>query len=109
MKTTFHLGQTITDRFGPLNDGNIGVCPEMSFFSIFDIGRLPDCDGDDISLYGKAEISKLVCHFHDLLLCKGYEPGKMEEKRVSLWEYVRNVLATTTSAGRTIKTFWPKV
>lgn len=20
-----HLGQTITDRFGPLNDGNIGV------------------------------------------------------------------------------------
>ena len=98
-----HLGQTITDRFGPLNDGNIGVCPEMSFFSIFDIGRLPDCDGDDISLYGKAEITKLVCHFHDLLLCKGYEPGKIEEERVSLWEYVRYELATTTSAARTIK------
>ena len=45
--------------------------------------------------------------FHDLLLIKGYEPGKIEEERVSLWEYVRNVLATTTSDGRTIKTFWP--
>ena len=65
-----HLRQTVTDRFGPLNDGNIGVCPEMSLFSIFDIStcRPPDCGGDDISLYGKVEISKLVCHFHDLLL-----------------------------------------
>ena len=104
-----HLRQTVTDRFGPLNDGNIGVCPEMSLFSIFDISRLPDCGGDDISLYGKVEISKLVCHFHDLLLIKGYEPGKIEEERVSLWEYVRNVLATTTSDGRTIKKFWPKI
>lgn len=61
-----HLRQTVTDRFGPLNDGNIGVCPEMSLFSIFYISRLPDCGGDDISLYGKVEITKLVCHFHDL-------------------------------------------
>ena len=44
-----------------------------------------------------------------LLLIKGYEPGKIEEERVSLWEYVRNVLATITSDGRTIKKFWPKV
>ena len=28
----------------------------------------------------------------------------MEEERVSLCEYVRNVLATVTSAGRTVKT-----
>ena len=43
-----------------------------------------------------------------ILLIKGYEPGKIEDERVSLWEYVRNVLATTTSDGRTIKKFCPK-
>lgn len=99
-----HLRQTIIDRFGPLNDGNTGVRPEMSLFSIFDVGKVPGCDVDDISQYGKAEISKLVCHFHDLLPCKSYEPEKIEEERVSLWDS-----ATTTSAGRIIKKFWPKV
>ena len=40
-----------------------------------------------------------------LLLIKGYEPGKIEEERVSLWEYVRNVLATMAVQ---LKSFGPR-
>ena len=103
------LKQTVTDRFGPLGDGNIGGCPEMSLMSIFDVSRLPDCEGDDISQYGKAEIQQLVSHFSDLLSAKGYDPDQIEEERVPLWEYVRTVLQTTTKDGRSIKKFWPKI
>lgn len=104
-----NLTQTVIDRFGPLSDGNIGGCPEMSLVSIFDVSRLPDCEGDDISQYGKVEIQQLVCHFSEMLLSKGYDPEQIEEERVPLWEYVRNVLQTTTKDGRSIKKFWPKI
>lgn len=104
-----NLKKTITDRFGLLDDGNLGD-EITSSFSVFDVCNLPDSDEtDNLQTYGKTEIQELVEHFADLLESKGYDPSVIEDERVSLWEYVLNVLKHTTKDGKTIKKFWPKI
>lgn len=91
------------------SDGNIGDSPVISCFAVFDTCNLPDSNSDDLTNYGKDEIDTLCQHFSELLVAKGYNPEKVLEERVPLWEYVTGVLRTTTMEGRTIRQFWSKI
>ncbi|KAK6168448.1 hypothetical protein SNE40_020979 [Patella caerulea] len=109
-KLLANLKQTISDRFGPLETGSLSDDITLCF-RVFDLCNFPDSENDEIKSYGKDEIQRLGDHFSTLLTSKGYDPSKIEDERITLWEYVIYILKSTknVNSARSIKTFWPKI